>query len=174
MEAADTYHSVMIEAVWLKSGVGREVALILGGSLLIALSAQFQFVLPFSPVPITGQTFAVLLLAALYGSRRGPATVVTYLALGVMGLPVFAGGTYGVARLVGPTAGYLVGFLAAAFVVGFLSERGWDRKPWATAVSMIIGNGIIYGAGVLWLSLRQPSFEFLQSTNGASMRKLVG
>ena len=130
MEAADTYRGVMIEAVWLKSGVGREVALILGGSLLIALSAQLQFVLPFSPVPITGQTFTVLLLGALYGSKRGPATVVTYLALGVMGLPVFAGGTFGVARLVGPTAGYLVGFLVAAFVVGLLSERGWDRKPW--------------------------------------------
>jgi biotin transport system substrate-specific component len=152
MEAADTRHSVMIEAVWLRSGVGREVALILGGSLFIGLAAQLQFVLPFSPVPITGQTFAVLLLGALYGSRRGPATVVTYLALGVMGLPVFAGGAFGVARLVGPTAGYLVGFLAAAFVVGLLSERGWDRKPWTTAVSMTIGNGIIYVAGVLWLS----------------------
>jgi biotin transport system substrate-specific component len=152
MEAADTYHGVMIEAVWRTSGVGREVALILGGSLLIALSAQLQFVLPFSPVPITGQTFAVLLLGALYGSKRGPATVVTYLALGVVGLPVFAGGTFGLSRLVGPTAGYLVGFLAAAFVVGLLSERGWDRKPWATAVSMIIGNGIIYVTGILWLS----------------------
>jgi biotin transport system substrate-specific component len=152
MEAADTYRGVMIEAVWLKSGVGREVALILGGTLLIALSAQLQFVLPFSPVPITGQTFTVLLLGALYGSTRGPATVVTYLALGVMGLPVFAGGASGVARLIGPTGGYLVGFLAAAFVVGWLSERGWDRKPWTTAVSMIIGSAVIYGAGVLWLS----------------------
>jgi len=152
MEVADTYHRVMIEAVWVKSGVGREVALILGGSLLIALSAQLQFVLPFSPVPITGQTFAVLLLGALYGSKRGPATVVTYLALGVMGLPVFAGGAFGLARLVGPTAGYLVGFLVAAFVVGLLSERGWDRNPWATAVSMIIGNGILYVTGMLWLS----------------------
>ena len=152
MEAADTRYRVMIETVWLKAGVGREVALILGGSLFIALAAQLQFILPFSPVPITGQTFAVLLLGALYGSRRGLATVVTYLALGVMGLPVFAGGAFGVTRLVGPTAGYLVGFLAAAFVVGLLSERGWDRKPWTTAASMIIGNGIIYVAGVLWLS----------------------
>jgi len=152
MEAADTYHRVMIEAVWLKSGIGREIALILGGSLLIALSAQLRFVLPFSPVPITGQTFAVLLLGALYGSKRGPATVVTYLALGAVGLPVFAGGAFGIARLVGPTGGYLVGFVAAAFVVGLLSERGWDRKLWTTAVGMIIGNGIIYVAGVLWLS----------------------
>jgi biotin transport system substrate-specific component len=152
MEAAITYHSVMIEAVWLKSGVGREVALILGGSLLIALSAQLQLRPPFSPVPITGQTFAVLLLGALYGSKRGPATVATYLVLGVMGLPVFAGGASGVARLVGPTAGYLVGFLAAAFVVGSLSERGWDRKPWTTAASMVIGSAMIYVIGVLWLS----------------------
>jgi biotin transport system substrate-specific component len=152
MKAADTYHSVMIEAVWLKSGIGREVALILGGSLLIALSAQLQLRLPFSPVPITGQTFAVLLLGALYGSKRGPATVATYLALGVMGLPVFAGGASGVARLVGPTAGYLVGFLAAAFVVGSLSERGWDRKPWTVAASMVIGSAIIYATGILWLS----------------------
>ena len=142
----------MIEAVWVTSGVGREVVLMLGGALLIALSAQLQFVLPFSPVPITGQTFAVLLVGALYGRKRGPATVVTYLALGALGLPVFAGGAFGVARLVGPTAGYLVGFVAAAFVVGVLSERGWDRKPWTTAVSMIIGNGLIYVAGVLWLS----------------------
>jgi biotin transport system substrate-specific component len=152
METAETRHSVMIEAVWVKAGVGREVALILGGSLLIALSAQLQFILPFSPVPITGQTFTVLLLGALYGSKRGPATVMTYLTLGIMGLPVFAGGAFGVARLVGPTAGYLVGFLAAAFVVGLLSERGWDRKPWTTAASMIIGNCIIYMIGVLWLS----------------------
>jgi biotin transport system substrate-specific component len=152
MEAAETCHRVMIEAVWRKSGVGREVALMLGGSLLIALSAQLRLVLPFSPVPMTGQTFAVLLLGALYGSQRGPATVLTYLALGAMGLPVFAGGAFGVARLVGPTAGYLVGFVAAAFVVGFLSERGWDRKPWTTALSMILGNGMIYVAGVLWLS----------------------
>lgn len=152
METAETRHSVMIEAVWVKAGVGREVALILGGSLLIALSAQIQFILPFSPVPITSQTFTVLLLGALYGSKRGPATVMTYLALGVMGLPVFAGGAFGVARLVGPTAGYLVGFLVAAFVVGLLSERGWDRKPWTTGASMIIGNGIIYMTGVLWLS----------------------
>ncbi len=152
METAETRQSVMIETVWVNAGVGREVALLLGGSLLIALSAQLRFILPFSPVPITGQTFTVLLLGALYGSKRGPATVMTYFALGVMGLPVFAGGAFGIARLVGPTAGYLVGFLAAAFIVGLLSERGWDRKPWTTAASMIIGNGIIYMVGVLWLS----------------------
>jgi biotin transporter BioY len=152
MEAAENRYRVMIEAVWLTSGVGREVILMLGGSLFIALAAQLRVALPFSPVPVTGQTFAVLLLAALYGSTRGPATVVSYLALGGLGLPVFAGGTFGVASLVGPTAGYLVGFVVAAFVAGFLSERGWDRQLWSTAVSMCIGNGLIYVAGVLWLS----------------------
>jgi len=152
MEAADTRRTVMIEALWLRSGVAREVALILGGSLLIALSAQLRLVLPFSPVPISGQTFAILLLGALYGSRRGPATVVTYLVLGAAGLPFGAGGALGLAWLLGPTGGYLVGFVVAAFVVGMLSERGWDRKPWSTAASMIIGNGIIYAVGIVWLS----------------------
>jgi biotin transport system substrate-specific component len=142
----------MIEAVWPKPGVGREAALILGGSLFIALAAQLQILLPFSPVPVTGQTFAVLLLAAIYGSKRGPAAVMTYLILGFSGLPVFAGGAFGAARLLGPTAGYLVGFLGAAFIVGTLSEKGWDRRPWSTAASMIIGNLVIYIAGAAWLS----------------------
>lgn len=151
MEAADTRRTVMIEAL-RQIPAAREVALVLGGVLLIALSAQLQLVLPFSPVPISGQTFAVLLLAALYGSRRGLTTVVTYLTFGAVGLPVFAGGGLGVAKLLGPTGGYLVGFAAAAYVVGKLSERGWDRKPWTTAAGMIIGNGIIYAAGIVWLS----------------------
>jgi biotin transport system substrate-specific component len=142
----------MIEAVWPNAGVGREAALILGGSLFIALAAQLQVLLPFSPVPVTGQTFAVLLLAAVYGSKRGPAAVLTYLILGFSGLPVFAGGAFGAARLLGPTAGYLVGFLGAAFIVGTLSERGWDRRPWSTAAAMTLGNLAIYIVGAAWLS----------------------
>jgi biotin transport system substrate-specific component len=142
----------MIEAVWPRPGVAREVVLVLGGAILIALAAQIRIALPFSPVPVTGQTFAVLLLGALYGSRRGVATVLTYLVLGSIGLPVFAGGAAGVARLAGPTAGYLAGFIAAAFVVGALAERRWDRRPWTTAAAMILGNAVIYALGVAWLS----------------------
>jgi len=142
----------MIEAVWPKAGIAREGALILGGSLFIALAAQLRIPLPFSPVPVTGQTFAVLLLAAIYGSKRGPAAVMTYLILGFSGLPVFAGGAFGAAVLLGPTAGYLAGFLGAAYIVGALSERGWDRRAWSTAASMIIGNLVIYIAGTAWLS----------------------
>ena len=152
MESAGTHPGVMIDIVWPKAGAARMLALMLGGSLLIGLAAQIQVVLPFSPVPVTGQTFAVLLLAALYGSRMGPATVATYLAMGSLGLPVFAGGAAGMARLLGPTAGYLVGFILAAWVVGLMSERGWDRKPSTTAASMIIGNIVIYVVGISWLS----------------------
>jgi biotin transport system substrate-specific component len=152
MEATCIRQKVMIEAVWPKPGVAREGTLILGGSLFIALAAQLQILLPFSPVPITGQTFAVLLLAAIYGSKRGPAAVMTYLTLGFSGLPVFAGGAFGATMLYGPTAGYLAGFLGAAFIVGALSEREWDRQPSSAAASMIVGNLVIYIAGAAWLS----------------------
>lgn len=152
MQITGTQQRVMIDVVWPTSGAWREAVLVIGGSLLIAAAAQLQILLPFSPVPVTGQTFAVLLLGALYGSRRGLATAVVYITLGAVGLPVFAGGAAGLARFVGPTAGYLLGFIAAAYAVGWLSERGWDRRPWTAAASMIIGNVIIYAIGIIWLS----------------------
>ena len=133
-----------------RRAVGYDLALIAGGSLFIALLAQISFNI--GPVPITGQTLAVLLIGALFGSRRGALTVLAYLGQGVMGLPVFAGGMAGPAVMVGPTAGYLVGFVFAAFVVGLLAERGWDRGVLSTAVAMVIGNLVIYAFGILWLS----------------------
>lgn len=152
MERIGANQRVMVDTIWPMSGFLKEVMLILIGSIFMAAAAQIRIPLPFSPVPITGQTFAVLLLAALYGSKRGPATVITYLALGVAGMPVYAGAAAGIAPLLGPTGGYLVGFLAAAYLVGLLSERGWDRKPWSTAMCMIIGNTVIYALGILWLA----------------------
>jgi biotin transport system substrate-specific component len=151
MERLAQYRGVLVDAVWPSQTIGRlrDVILVLSGSLLIALSAQFE--IPLTPVPITAQTFAVLLLAALYGSRRGAATCAVYLLLGLGGLPVFAGGAAGLARFAGPTAGYLISYIPVAFVVGWLSERGWDRKVWSTALAMVIGNAIIYVTGVLWL-----------------------
>ncbi len=127
-----------------------EIALIVTGSWLIALAAQIA--IPLWPVPITGQTFGVLLVGALLGSKWGAWAVMVYLAQGAMGLPVFAGGTGGPARLLGPTGGYLVGFVAAAFVVGWLSERGWHRRFTTTAISMLIGNLVIYVFGLAWLA----------------------
>jgi biotin transport system substrate-specific component len=129
-----------------------DITLILGGSLLIALSAQIAIPLPFSPVPITGQTLAVLLIGALLGSRRGGLSLLVYLIEGTSGLPVFAGGGAGPAHLAGPTGGYLVGFVAAAYVTGLLAERGWDRRIGTTLAAMLLGNAVLYAFGLVWLA----------------------
>ena len=130
----------------------RDLALVLGGSLFIALSSQVAVPLPFSPVPVTGQTLAILLIGIILGARRGALSVLLYLIEGVMGLPVFAGGAFGVARLVGPTGGYLWGFVLAAFVVGLLAERGWGRRMYSALVAMLIVNAIISLVGLPWLA----------------------
>ena len=132
-----------------QSGMLYDGALVVAGSLLIALSAQISFTI--GPVPITGQTFGVLLIAALMGWQRGGAAVLAYLAEGASGLPVFAGGLGGVAVFAGPTAGYLVGFLPAAVLVGWLAQIGWDRRFSTTVAAMIGGNLVIYLFGVPWL-----------------------
>lgn len=129
-----------------------DTALIVGGSLIIAISAQISVWLPFSPVPVTGQTFAVLILGALLGARRGALCILVYLLEGSAGLPVFAGGAAGFAWMLGPTGGYLSGFVIAAWVVGRLCERGWDRNVMKTAFAMLIGNVCLYTPGVIWLS----------------------
>jgi len=130
-----------------------DLTLIALGSLLIAAAAWIQIRLPFTPVPITAQTFAVVLLGALYGSRRGAATVLAYLAQGALGLPVFAGGAAGLAYILGPTGGYLLGFILAAAVAGFLAERGWDRRPATTALAMTLATAALFIPGLLWLGL---------------------
>ncbi len=135
-----------------QAGLLTDSLLVIGGALLVAAFAQVSIPLPFTPVPITGQTFAVLLVGAALGSRRGAASLVLYLIEGVLGLPVFAGGASGVARLFGPTGGYLIGFVAAAYVVGLLAERGLDRR-WHTALpAFLAGEVAIYLIGVPWLA----------------------
>ena len=121
---------------------------VVAGSLLVALSAQVEIELRLSPVPITGQTFAVLLIGAAYGSRLGAATLGAYLLEGGAGMPVFAGGASGIAVLNGTNGGYLFGFVFAAFIVGYLAEHGWGRNPYTTALAMVIGNIVIYALGV--------------------------
>ncbi|MBI3989141.1 MAG: biotin transporter BioY [candidate division NC10 bacterium] len=142
-------------------GLLADLALILGGSVLVALSAQVSIPLPWTPVPITGQTFGVLLVGALLGSRRGALSLLTYLAEGAAGLPVFAGGSGGVLKLFGPSGGYLFGFVAAAFVVGFLAERGWDRHLFKAALAMLVGNVVIYLFGLPWLARFLPTSHVL-------------
>jgi biotin transporter BioY len=128
-----------------------DLALIICGSLLIGLCAKVRILLPFGPVPLTGQTFAVLMIGALLGSCRGCLAVLAYLIEGVTGLPVFAFGG-GATALVGPTGGYLMGFLPAAYVTGLLAEKGWDRRIGTTVLAMVFGNGIIYACGLFRLS----------------------
>lgn len=149
MQHQPNHPLVLAEALWPKASGAREITLILGGSLLIALTAQISFMI--GPVPITGQTFGVLLVAALLG-RRGALSVLAYITQGTLGLPVFAGGTAGPAVLVGPTAGYLIGFVVAAFVVGWLCEKGWDRRIATAVLAMLCGNVIIYLFGITWLA----------------------
>jgi len=128
-----------------------KLVLVLVGSALIALAAQVRIPLPFSPVPVTGQTFAVLLVAAALG-RLGLGSVIAYLAEGAIGLPVFAGGGSGVATMVGPTGGYLIGFALAAAVVGSAAERGWDRHLATALMAMLLGEIAIYVCGLAWLA----------------------
>jgi biotin transporter BioY len=134
------------------SAVLYDAIVVVCGSLILCLSAQVKVYLPISPVPITGQTFAVLMLAALLGSRRGVLAVIAYLAEGIAGLPVFVGGI-GLAALIGPTGGYLVGFVAVAYVVGRLAEMGWDRRVSTTVLAMLAGEFVLYTFGVCWLAI---------------------
>ncbi len=129
-----------------------ESTLVITGSLFIAIMSQLSFILPFTPVPITGQTFAVLLLAILYGGTRAGITVSAYLIEGLSGLPVFSKAGFGLVHLLGPTGGYLMGFLVSAYLVGSLADKGWSKSILKTGVAMFLGNVIIYSFGTVWLS----------------------
>ena len=129
---------------------GRQGALAFGGALLLALSAKLQ--LPFYPVPMTLQTLAVLVLAASYGPRLAMATVALYLAEGLARLPVFAGAAAGPAYMFGPTGGYLLGFFAAAALVGWLADLGGLRTPARLVATMCLGHFAIFVCGFAWLA----------------------
>jgi biotin transport system substrate-specific component len=129
-----------------------DICLVISSSLLIALCAHIKILLPFSPVPVTAQTFAVLMTGALLGARRGALAVLAYIIQGALGLPVFALGG-GLAVLLGPTGGYIIGFVPAAYLTGYLAQKGWDRRIGTTILAMVFGNLVIYACGLFWLSL---------------------
>lgn len=129
----------------------RSVSLAVVFSLLTALAAQI--VIPIGPVPITAQTFAVLLTGALLGSRLGAMAMIAYLIEGGAGLPFFYGGHGGIAHLFGPTGGYLVAFPAAAFITGAFAENGWDKRFITAVAAMFVGSIVILLAGWAWFSL---------------------
>ncbi len=141
----------LIELIWPARSLTRNMLLVLGTSFILALAAQIALPLPFSPVPVTSQTLVVLLAGAVLGSRLGTLSVLVYITEGAMGLPFFAKGGAGIAYLRGVTGGYLVGFLAVAFVVGFLVERGFGRQFRTAVLAMVIGNIVLYVFGVPWL-----------------------
>lgn len=127
----------------------RDVLLVVGTSLVVAALAQVSIPLPFTPVPITGQTLGVLLSGVVLGSRRAALALGLYLLEGAVGLPFFAGGRSG---LGGPTTGYLLSYPLAAFLTGSLAERGWDRKPLTAALAMLCGSLVVFTLGATWLS----------------------
>ena len=159
-------------AVFGRSTWLTEAILLAAGVLLIALSAQVTFHLPNTPVPISGQTFAVLLVGSAYGATRGFSTVALYLLVGIVGFPVFSSGTSGWEQVSGATGGYLVGMLFAAALVGLLAERGLDRKLSTAVTSMLTGNVVIYAFGLTWLYHELPNAT-VESTLAAGLYPFV-
>ncbi len=133
-------------------GVPAALVAVALASAFLALTAQVAIDLRVGPVPISGQTFGVLLVGATLGARLGALSVVLYLVEGLAGLPVFAGGGAGWVVLSGPTGGYLAGFVAGAAIVGFLAQHGWDRRPLTMALAMTLGTAAIILCGVVRLS----------------------
>ena len=151
--------------------MGRDTALVLAGAALIALAAQVSFHMPWTPVPYTGQTGAVLLVGTVLGGPLGAISAAAYVLAGLGGLPVYAEGASGPARLLGVTGGYLLGFVVAAALVGALARRGWDRSPLRAAALMAVGTIAIYIVGVpvlalaahlpVWVAVEKGALVFL-------------
>lgn len=146
VKSASTLSTIVFARV---SAVG-QVGLVVLGAMVTALAAQVT--VPWQPVPFTLQTLAVTLCGLALGSRLGALSQLAYLAAGAAGAPVFAGGAFGAHHLVGPTAGYLVSFVAAAWLLGWFAERGWDRSLWKLALALGIGNALILGLGWAYLA----------------------
>ena len=152
MRANTTFRSPMKWASGDAGSLSRQLAIAALGSLALWLSAKVQ--IPFYPVPQTMQTFVVLVVGSLFGWRTGALTIAAYLVEGAVGLPVFAGTPargIGLAYMIGPTGGYLAGYLAAAPLCGWLAERGFTRTIPGTAASILLGTVVIYALGLLWL-----------------------
>ena len=140
-------------AVFPRAGLAIDAVLVIAGALLVAVCAQISIPLPFTPVPITGQTFGVLLVGASLGAVRGAVSLALYVALGLFGAPVYAPGpTEGLARLLGPTGGYLAATPLAASLAGWLAQRRWDRRFPSALSALLAANAVFYLIGVPWLA----------------------
>ena len=141
----------------------RHAVLVAGAALFIAAAAQISIKIAIGPVPISAQPFAVLLVGALLGPRLGAAAAVLYVSMGIVGLPVFALGKSGWAIFTGSTGGYLMSYPFVAALVGYLAERGWDRRPLTLAAAMLLGNVVIYAFGLPWLWMWAENHKSLMS-----------
>jgi len=153
----------LADAALPRAGALRDVALIVAASLVTAAAARIAVPLPWSPVPLTGQTFAVLLTGAALGLRRGVLAQALYLVEGAMGLPVFAAGMSGPLAFAGPSGGFLVAFPLAAAVTGMLAEQGWDRRFGTMLAAMLLGDAVILVSGLAVLSHFVPESRLLSA-----------
>jgi biotin transport system substrate-specific component len=153
----------------LPRSIATDIALVFGGAVLTAVAAQIA--IPMWPVPITGQTFAVLLVGAVLGASRGALSMITYFSLGAAGLPVFTGAVAGITF--GTTFGYLVGFIAAAAVVGWLSQLNWHKKVTGVLASFLVGNAVIYLFGLPWLAFALNNLNVTSDFSSVVMAGLV-
>ncbi|GAB2818954.1 biotin transporter BioY [Alpinimonas psychrophila] len=142
--------TVLVDRLGARSAAAN-ITMVVAGAALTAGAAQL--VIPMWPVPITGQTFAVLLVGTTLGALRGALSMVLYIALGAIGLPIFTEGSAGWHVIAGPTGGYLVGFVLAAVLTGWLAQRSWDRQIVGAAVAFLAGTAVIYAVGLPWLSV---------------------
>src|SRR6478735_7432951 len=147
----ETQAATLRLAVFPRTNLLTDALLVCAGTAFVALCAQVSFHLGFTPVPITLQTFAVLLVASAYGPMLGTASLLLYLLVGIAGVPVYAEQKHGWEVFSGATGGYIVGFVLAATLTGFLAERGWDKKFSSSIAAMLTGSVVIYACGSLWL-----------------------
>jgi len=151
--AVSTFALPLAPTAIRRNTIAAKLALVVGGAALIALCAQISIPLPFTPVPITGQTFAVLLVGSALGAMLGLASTALYVLVGIIGAPVYADGAHGWSVITSATGGYLVGFMLAGVLVGLLAQLGWDRKFSTASGSMLAGNVVVYLVGLPWLAV---------------------
>jgi len=168
-----TYPNKTLSQVVIPRSTVNTIALVVGFALLTALAAQIRFPVPGSPVPITGQTFTVLLAGAALGSRLGATSMGLYWVLGAVGLPFYTEASGGWEVATGATGGYLIGFIVAAWVVGILAEHGQDRTVMSAVPAFLAGNAVIYLFGVPWLMASVESFDTLDAALAAGFTPFV-
>ena len=168
-----TYPSKTIAQVVIPRSAVNTAVLMVGFALLTALAAQIKFHVPGTPVPITGQTFAVLLAGAALGSRAGAGSQAIYWVMGAIGLPFYANAEGGWSAATGATGGYLIGFIVAAWIVGSLAERGQDRTVPSAIPAFLAGNAIIYIIGVPWLMASVAAIDTMAGALAAGFTPFV-